>query len=502
MSNKRIVKNTFYLYIRMAIVLAVSLYSTRRVLSVLGAVDFGIYNIVCGFVFMFAFFNSSLSACIQRYYNHEFALSGDAGVQKVYISGCIIQTAFTILICLITEIFGYWYITNYLVLPVERLQIATYVFHFSVVSMGLNILQVPFFALIISKEKMDYFALIGIIDVFLKLAAVIVLPYLSYDKLAAYAFSWMLISIANFLFYYVYVKIKFSNIRFKFHIYSGLLKSMSKFTLWNTFGAFSIMLKNQGLNILLNSFFGPIVNAARGVAFQIQSALMGFVSNLSTAARPQIVEKYSAGERSEAYRLFYAISKISFVLLYMMVLPIAVELNYILNIWLDKVPDYTHQFTIIILVTALVDVLNTPLTTITNASGRVKTYNIITSIIGIAVLPMSFIALKLGASPEWVFICSLFTSVIVQYFGLRNLSKISDFTIKEYWIAVLRPILILIIITVPFPMLAKQIPTSGIISFLITLMTTTLTIALVSYFIALTHNEKEIVKSYIKKIIK
>lgn len=486
----------------MAIVLVVSLYSTRKVLSVLGAADFGIYNVVCGFVFMFAFLNSSLSACIQRYYNHEYALNGDEGIQKVYVSGCFIQTTFAIIICLIAEKVGYWYITNHLVIPAERLQTATYVFHFSVISMGLNILQVPFLALIISKERMDYFAFIGIVDVFLKLAAVIILPYLSYDKLAAYAFTWMLISVANFMFYYVYVKIKFSDIRFKFHIYLDLIKSMSKFTLWNTLGAFSIMVKNQGLNLLLNSFFGPIVNAARGVAFQIQSALMGFVSNLSTAARPQIVEKYASNERVEAYCLFYAISKVSFILLYMMVLPIAVELNYILNIWLDIIPDYTYQFSIIILITALVDVLNTPLTTITNASGTVRTYNIITSIIGIAVLPISFVVLKCGASPSWVFICSLFTSVMVQYFGLRNLSNISDFSITDYWSEVIRPILILVIITAPIPFIMKLIPANGLISLVLTLMTTTITIATTSYSFVLNQKEKEIIKSYIKKIIK
>lgn len=498
-ANKRIAKNTFFLYTRMAVILVISLYSTRRLLHVIGVEDYGIYNVVCGFVFLFAFLNNSFSAAIQRFYNHEYALNQDAGIQRVYISSVFIQILLAIIICAIVESCGFWYLNNHIVIPPERLSAAIQVFHLSVISMALTILQVPYLALIISKERMNYYAYVGIIDVILKLVAVIILPYLSQDKLVVYAFIWMLISLINFVLYYLYAKLQFRNIVFKWKFYPKLIKSLFSFTAWNTVGAFSVMIRNQGLNLLLNNFFGVVVNAARGIAFQVQSALLGFVTNFSTAARPQMVESYSSGEVNRSYSLFFGISKVSFVLLYVMVLPLAVEMDYILRLWLDNIPEYASQFTILVLCTALIDVLNTPLTAITNAVGVVKKYNLITSIIGVMVLPVSYIVLKLDAPPTSVFILSFICSAFVQYYGLRNLTKISTFSLRDYWADVIKPILKMLVITIPFPLILVRLLDPGFLRFGVLAITTIFVVLLASYYTVFTSEEKGLLKSIIKR---
>ena len=498
-TNKRIAKNTLFLYSRMAVILVVSLYSTRRLLQVIGVEDYGIYNVVCGFVFLFAFLNNSFTAAIQRFYNHESAKDKELGLQRVYVSSIFIQVLLAILTCSIVESFGYWYLNNHIVIPTERLSDAIKVFHLSVISMSLTILQVPYLALIISKEHMNYYAYVGIIDVLLKLAAVIVLPYIPHDKLVAYAFIWMIISLINFILYYLYVRIRFSYVVFKWKIYPQLIKSMFSFTIWNTLGAFSVMIRNQGLNLLLNNFFGVIVNASRGIAFQVQSALLGFVTNFSTAARPQIVESYSSGDVKRSYSLFFGISKLSFVLLYIMVLPLSFEINYILKLWLEHIPEYASQFTVIVLWTALVDVLNTPLTAITNAVGVVKRYNLITSIIGVLVLPVSYVILQLGAPPIAVFITSLLCSIFVQYYGLRNLVMISDFSLKGYWKDVIIPILKVLVLTIPFPLIIVCLFQPDFSRFVVLSLLTTIVILLVSYYIIFTSDEKGLVKSILKR---
>lgn len=498
-SNKRIAKNTIFLYSRMAIILVVSLYTTRRLLQVIGVEDYGIYNVVCGFVFLFAFLNNSFSAAIQRFYNHEYAKDNDSGIQRVYVSSILIQILLAVVICSIVESFGYWYLNSHIVIPPERLSDAINVFHLSVISMSLTILQVPYLALIISRERMDYYAYVGIIDVLLKLVAVVLLPYIPHDKLVVYAFIWMVISVINFLLYFIYVKFKFCHLVFKWKFYPDLIKSMFGFTLWNTIGAFSLMIRNQGLNLLLNNFFGVIVNASRGIAFQVQSALLGFVTNFSTAARPQIVESYSSGDLSRSYSLFLGISKLSFILLYIMALPIAVEMDYILHVWLGSIPDYATQFTVIVLCTALIDVLNNPLTAITNAVGVVKRYNIITSTIGVLVLPVSYFVLKIGAPPVSVFITSFICSILVQYYGLRNLTKISDFSLLSYRKVVVTPILKVLVLTLPVPLLIRLLLEPGFSRFVILTTLTIPHILLVSYLIVFTPTEKALIKSIIKR---
>ena len=389
--NKRIVKNTVFLYIRMALVLVVSLYTSKVILNTLGVQDYGIYNIVAGFVSMFGFLNASITACIQRYYNYEIGRNGDDGLGRVFTMSCLIECIIAFVVLLLLETFGVWYINNKLVVPDYKLFAANILFQLSCIQMTLVMFQAPFSGAILAKEKMDYYAAVGIIDVFLKLLIVIILPYLLYDSLIVFGCLMTFISIVDFFLYYIYAKREFAKLRLLRFWDCELFKSMLSFSGWNVFGAVAMVARTQGLNLILNLFFGPVVNAARGVSIQVQGALMGFIGNISMAVRPQIVESYAIGNINRSRDIMFSISKICFLFLFIMALPVCLNIDIILKFWLgDKVPEYTNVFSVLILCTALIDTLNTPITMLIMATGKVKKYCLYTSICGLLVLPVAY----------------------------------------------------------------------------------------------------------------
>lgn len=501
-SNKRIAKNTVFLYGRMLFVLFVSLFSTRVVLNTLGVEDYGIYNVVAGFVSMFSFLNASLTACIQRYYNYENGQSGSVGINRVFIISMYIEIALALVIFAVLQIFGQWFIDNKLVVPIDRLSAAKYIFKFSTLQLVLLMIQVPYSALVLSKEHMDYYAIVGVIEVVLKLILIIILPYIPYDKLIIYGLLSLSISILNFLLYFGFVRYKYPGLKLRLYWDKELCKSMLTFSWWNIFGAIAMVARTQGLNILLNSFFGPIVNAARGVAFQVQSAIMGFIQNITVAARPQMVESYAVGNIERASSLMLGTTKICFILLYMMVLPVSYEINYILNLWLGaNVPEYTSIFTILVLVTSLIDVLNTPVTIIVMASGKISLYCSITSLIGLSIIPLSLLLLKMGYSPVVVFTLGIFISIIVQVASLFIMKRETGLSLMIYCKSVVLPIIVLVIMTVMIPHITTFMQ-EGIVRLIATIVLSTFSILIVSYYVCLTSIERNGLSQFIKSSVR
>lgn len=500
-NNKRIAKNTLLLYIRMAFVLLVSLYTSRVVLQTLGVEDFGVYNVVAGFVSMFAILNSALNTCIQRFYNYEIGKIGETGLRNVYNTSLIIQFILAIIAFIAAESFGLWYLENKLVVPDGRLYAAKALFHVSLLSMCMLIIQVPYSAAILAKERMDYYALVGVLEVLLKLGIVVALPYLPFDKLITYAWLTALVSMIDFLLYFIYAKIQFKQLRFHFDFNKGLFVSMMKFSGWSALSGFSQLIRNQGLNIVLNLFFGPVVNAARGISYQIKTAMMGFIQNISTAARPQLVESYAQGNVDRSQRLMYTVTKISFIMLYMMVLPVCYEINLILNIWLgDTVPEYTAIFSILILAITLVDILQTPITMIVYADGRIGAYNVWTSLLGLLVLPAAYFTLKCNANPILVYIISLGISLIIQIASMILMKKVVGFNLLPYIKDVILPLLMVTVMTCMIPYLIVLLFEDSFLRLIIVTIVAILTIVSIGYFVALDKTERELVKSYFIKI--
>jgi len=502
-NNKRIARNTAFLYIRMLFVLVINLYTSRVILKNLGVEDYGIYNVVAGFISMFAFINTSMSACIQRYYNFEKGKRGDEGFRDVYKTSCIIQLLLAVLIITLVETFGIWFLNHKLVIPTERFGAAKILFHFATGSMAFVVLQVPYSAAIMAHEKMDYYALVGILDVLLKLGIVIALPYLPYDRLVTYSFLLGMVSLIDFFFYFVYAKCRFKEIKGISHLSKSLFKEMLSFSCWSMFGSFAQVIRNQGLNIVLNMFFGPVVNAARGISFQVKGALIGLVSNISTSAQPQIVESYAQGDINRSKNLMTSISKICFFLLFMMSLPIICEVDFILDLWLDGiVPEYTKIFTILILVISLIDVFNRPTTILIYATGKISIYNIITSFIGLLVLPLAYFALKIGLGPTSVYFASILVSTLVMLASIIRLKKTTGITIKYYLLKILWPCIRAALCSIIIPLIVIMLLPSGWLRFLISCVTAVISVGGFAFITGLSISEKVLVKSLINKMLK
>lgn len=501
-NNQDIAKNTLFLYIRMAFSLVISLYTSRIILKVLGIEDYGVYNVVAGFVSMFAFLNTALSSSIQRYYNYENGINGSIGFRNVYITSIFIQIIISVISLVLAETIGLWYVKNYLVVPVERIDASLILFHVSVLSMVLVIMQVPYSSAILAKEKMDYYAFVGIVDVILKLVIVFIIKIISYDKLVSYAWLVALVSLFDFLLYYIYSKRKFSEIKFKFKFNRTLFGEMLKFSGWSAFNGFSQIVKNQGINIVLNLFFGPVVNAARGISYQVKSALIGFVGNITVASRPQMVEEYAVGNKDRSIRLMSSTSKICFLLLLLMALPISVEVEYILNIWLKNiVPEHTQVFTILVLLTTLVDILQTPISIMVYATGRIAKYNLYTSLLGLLILPIAFIALKLGAVPEFVYVFSFLISIGIQIISVTILTKLTGYSSMNYIKSVVLPLTYVTLLSCIIPIIAHQLLPYGFLRFVVVLVVSTGAIVSLGYLFALNNNERLMVLQIAKKFL-
>jgi O-antigen/teichoic acid export membrane protein len=318
---------------------------------------------------------------------------------------------------------------------------AFWIYQFSTASLVLLIMQIPYSAAIMAHERMDYFAYVSIIEVLLKLAFALWLPYVKSDKLFVYGCYSLGVGILNFLLYFVYSKYHFKSIKIQNLFHRDLFREMLSFSGWNIFGTFAYMIKNQGLNVLLNAFFGPVVNAARGVSAMVSMAIQGFQSNIVIAFKPQTVQSYAEGNISRVRNLMYSLSKISYLMLFMLSMPIIIELPYILHLWLgETVPDYAISFTMLILINMIFSSLNTPITQVVHATGKVKWYQI-SSVVICAILPISWIILEAGGNPNSVYVVSLCVTCINHVICMIILKKIFPYSIREYLINVIFPCL-------------------------------------------------------------
>ena len=502
-ANTRIAKNTVVLTIRMLFVLFISLYSSRLILQVLGVVDFGIYNVVGGFVSMFGFLNSSMTNSVQRYYNYAIGHDGETAIADVYVVALVIQAILAIIILILVESFGLWYLYNKMVIPEERFGAAFWVFQFSVISMLFVVMQVPYASAVMAYEKMNIFAAISILDAVLKLLIIIAIPYLSGDYLIWYGALVLAISTINFLFYFIYSKKKFKSLRIKHLEDRSLYKGMLSFSGWNVFGTFAIMMKQQGLNMVLNLFFGPVVNAARGIAVQVINAIRGFTSNIYTAARPQFTQAYAQGNSGRTIQLMFSTSKLCFILLLLLSLPVMIEVDYILDLWLgDTIPDYTPIFVVLVIVSALITVFNPAMSFVVHATGKMMWYQIAGSFVDLIILPVSYVFLKMGYQPESVFFVSIVFNIIQQIVCLYIVNKLVPFSIKRYVLQVWMPLLLVVVIALVPSLLIHSYMTQGFLRLCVVTAVSSIVIIGMSYFIAFNSSERLLFNGFIRKIIR
>ena len=446
--NKRITKNTIVLYLRMLFILCVGLFTSRVVLHALGIEDSGLYNVVGGFVAFFTFLNGAMSTATQRFITFELARGNLERQRTVFSMAIIIHWLLAIIIAFFSETVGLWFIYNELVIPESRFIAALWVYHCSVISICISIISIPYNALVIAHEKMSAFAYISISDCILKLVIVYFLTIISWDKLIFYAILLCFVSLLDRAIYGIYCHRHFAETKFRWVFNNCTFKEMTNIAGWSLFGNIAGICYTQGLNFLLNIFFGPAVNAARGIAVTVQGTLSGFISNFQMALNPQITKSYAIGDYQRMYSLIFASSKYSVFMLFLIILPILIEAKNILVLWLKIVPEHAIGFTRLILCIMLVEALANPLMISSQAVGKVKIYQSVVGGLLLLIFPIAYLVLKLGGTPESVFIVHLFMSLIAQIFRIIIVGRMIQLHVCVYFRKVILPILFVFIVSV------------------------------------------------------
>lgn len=489
-NNKRIAKNTFMLYIRMLFTLAVSLITSRVVLQALGIEDFGIYNVVGGVITMFTFINSAMVSSTQRYLNFELATGNDEKLKSIFNTSLQIHAFIALFIILLGETVGLWFVMNKLVIPEARMTAAMWVYQCSILSCVVGIMSAPYNADIIAHEKMSAFAYISILDVFLKLLIVCLLFISPYDKLITYA---ILILTVQLLIRYIYTRYcnkHFKESLFEWKINRPLLKEMAGFAGWSFWGNLAAILYTQGLNMMLNIFFGPVVNAARAVAIQVQGAIQQFVSNFQMALNPQITKNYAAGNLEQMHSLMFRSARFSFLLLFFLSLPVLLETEFILSVWLKTVPDNAVIFTQIMICISLIYTTANPCVIANQATGKVKVYQIVVGGILLTILPLSYLVLKLGAPAYSVFIVHFCVESIAQFSRMYMLRKLINLPIREYLKNIYFPIIATVAVAIILPIIVHVQLENGWLRFIAVGCTCVASVGLSAFFIGFTKHER------------
>lgn len=421
----------------MFLTMAIGLYTSRVILQVLGVSDFGIYNVVGGIVATISFINSALTAASQRFISFELGRGSNKKLSKIFSISVTAHFMLAIICCILAECVGVWFVNYRMNIDPARLIAANCVLQCTILTFLLNIISVPYNAVIVAHEKMSIFAYISLFEAIMKLLLVFMLLFINYDKLIVYALLQLLLALMVRGIYVFYCKYNFSECRYYFIFDKALFKRIFSFAGWSVVGNMGFTMKDPISNIILNLFFGTTVNAARGIAIQINGLVNSFVSNLGMALNPQIVKRYAAGDYKGSMELVYSGARLSFYLLTIISIPIIININYVLNLWLAIVPKYTSIFFIFTVLSSLIYSLSGTTSVAVQATGHIKWFSIGVCIIPLSELPIAYILLKSGYPPYSAMYPTLFTSLITLFFRFYVLkNNISIYSWRMFLIRV------------------------------------------------------------------
>lgn len=494
--NKRIAKNTLLLYFRMIFMMLVSLFTSRVVLNTLGVEDFGIYNVVGGFVTMFTFLNSAMASATQRYLNFELGKGDAQRLHVVFCTSMNIHLIISAIILVLAETVGLWFVYSYLTIPPTRFSSALWVYQFSILSTIVMVMSIPYNATIIAHEKMGAFAYISVLEVVLKLLIVYMLLVFDFDKLKLYAVLMFSVQLLIRVIYGQYSGRHFAETSYKWLWDKKLFSEMTGFAGWNLFGNIALVGFTQGLNILLNMFFGPAVNAARGIAVQVQHAIKGFSLNFQTAVNPQITKSYAASDFTYMHKLIYTSSKFSCFLLLFLSLPVLIDTQQILEWWLKIVPEHTVNFVRLILIISIVDAMANPLVQAALSTGKIKIYQIVVGTMLLMILPISYVLLKFfDLYSEIVFIVQLIVFVIALFARVWMLRSMIYLSFREYTKAVVLPVCLIGVLSPILPLLSFLFIGKGWLGFIIITVLSFFSVMTIVYVVGLTRVERIFIKN-------
>ena len=499
-NNKRIAKNTLFMYARMFLTMGIGLYTSRVVLNSLGVEDYGLYNVIGGIIAMFGFINGAMTNTTSRFIAYYLGKNDDHILSKVFSMTFLIHVLIALIIIVLGETLGLWYLNNRLVIPHGRYEAAYWLYQLSIIASVVNILYIPFNSSIIAHEKMKAFAYISIVDSCMKLGIALIISYSQFDKLIFYGILMLAVVIIDITCYVNYCFMHFKETTIKICFDSKLFKSMMEFTGWSMFGNFAFLFYSYGINLILNIFFGTAVNAARGIAVQIETVIRQFASNVQTTMNPQIIKSYAENDRERMCDLIFASSKYCFFLLYLLALPIMIETDFILRHWLDLVPEHTAAFVRITICVCLLDTLSTPLFTGNLATGKVKQYQTAICIVSYSMMPITFLAVKYSLVPEMAFYCLLFCKITEQLVRVLISKKQLQISLTSYVQKVLMPVFSVSVFSLVLPILLFNIIQDGIFSFVIIGFVSVLSVISITFWCGLTTMERSFIINKYRQI--
>lgn len=438
-NNKRIAKNTLLLYFRQILIMLVSLYTVRIVLKVLGAEDYGIYTVVAGVVTMFGFLSGAMATASQRYFSFDLGKKDNEHLKTTFSVTLQIYILIALIIIFLAETLGLWFVLNKLVIPEERLTAAVWIYHAAIISFLLTLITTPYMASLIAHENMNIYAYVSIIEAILKLVIVFLIQILPYDKLIVYAFFLTTVSFIITFIYRTYCQKKYQECKFQLIKDKQLFKEIISYSGWNLFGNVATICKNQGVAIIMNIFFGPIINAAQGIANQISSVTSTFSNNFLQAVRPQIIKSYAGNNYEDMWKTTFLGCKISYFLVLLIVTALFSNIDHIFTLWLGDVPQYTSVFSQLTLIAILIQSISLPMATVNQATGKIAIYQTIIGIIVFLNLPISYLFLHLGFAPTIIYAISIISMIGLVIIRLSFLYRIPQFNLKKIILNVILP---------------------------------------------------------------
>lgn len=501
-ANKRIAKNTMLLYGRMGLMMIISFFTARITLEALGVVNYGINNVVGGLVSMFSIISSSLSSSVSRFITFGLGEGNKEKLNCIFITSVNIHIILAIIVIIAIETIGIWFLVSQMVIPPDRMVAAHWVLQCSTIMFAVGLLSTPYNAAIIAHEKMDIYAYFSIFDAISRLAIVFSIKYYGGDKLILLAIISLIPTVIKQLYYQHYCRKNFSECHYTPSWDKKVFKEMSGFAGWNFLGNTAYIFNTQGVNMLINLFFGVTLNAARGIATQIDSIVNQFINNFTVAIDPQITKSYAAKDYDYTFQLIKKGAIYSYCLMLIIIVPIALEANSILRLWLGNVPEHTANFTRLTLYSSLIIILGNSLLTAIMASGNIKKYQIIITLSGAWVFPLTYVAFRFGLPAEAAYIIHIAIYTILIFIRIYLARKIINLNVPKYLKEVILKVAYITIIVSIVPIIISSCFEESYLRTFIVAPLVTLTNAYLIYLFGLEKSDKAFVINKIRTFLK
>lgn len=499
-NSKRIAKNTFILFLRMILVMGISLYTSRIILEALGVNDYGLYNVVAGFISILSYITASLSGTTSRYITFALGKQNKKELDTIFTTTIVLHIYLCIIVFLLSETVGLWFVANKLTIPPKSYNTALWVYHISIITTVFSIIKIPYDALVIAHEDMKAFAYVSIIETFIKLGIAIIISYTPFNRLIFYALLLFIVQFIITIIFFFYCRTKYPESRAKLHLDKKLTKEIAEYSSWCVLGQVAVAGYTQGINILLNMFFGTVVNAARGIAVQVQGAVYQLCNNFQMALNPQITKSYASGNIHYLHSLVNYSSKLSFYLMLLLITPIILNCKYILNLWLVSPPEYTVQFTKITLIISTLSTLKNPILAAIHATGNIKKVQIVEGLCLLTIVPISYFFLKTtNTQPLLVFVIYLIIEVLTQMIRIKMILPKIGMDIGDYVYNSIYPIIkVSIFIILPLLIIDVQ---DNFLFLILSSFIYTLFNSIIIFYLGLTQKERSIIKEKSQTLI-